>query len=168
MRIEAKPLSELDLFWFQLLIHGSALVQIQKTFDQAIDDPDGISYEYQPAYDNDAAQSGPEQTKPEGAHLPAKMTFQPGITHIVQLDVIDDDGNDGANANEKRQSIETIINCGQRFKRLRLLVLRHHFIHRITPVWVSKKNHRRIDSNPSRPQKLKATLAWARTIGLAR
>ena len=58
----------------------------------------------------------PQQTKPKGAHLPAKMAFQPGPLNLIKFYIVDDDGDDRSDTckiskgikpvNDERQLLE--------------------------------------------------------------
>src|SRR5512135_3125586 len=114
--------------------HGFIVVEVEPTFDDAINDPAEIGKQYNEA---DQYESGhcanhrPQQTEPEGAYLPAEMAFQPGSCDIVLFHVVDDDADDGRNACEVRQRIQDVHNLGEVPQRFHLRLTGHDglFVH---------------------------------------
>lgn len=102
-------------------VHRLVVVKAEPSFDYAVDDPDAVGNEHCPA-DNDqgrySPKHAPEHTEPEGPDLPPEMAFQERPCHILLLDVVYDDRNDGRYADEIRCCIERVDDRGEGLRRL--------------------------------------------------
>ena len=77
-------------------IHGLALIQIHPALHDAVDKPDHVGDQHKPA-DNqnecDCTDECPQQTKSEGAHLPAEVAFEIGAGHVTPFDIVHHEAN---------------------------------------------------------------------------
>src|SRR3989338_709640 len=112
--------------------HGLVIVQVEPTFDDAIDDPAEIGEQYGEAdqYEGGHYTDGsPQQTEPEGAYLPAKMALQPGAGDIIFFNIVDDNADDGGDAGEVGKRIQDVDDQRQCLERFQSgVVARNEFV----------------------------------------
>lgn len=68
------------------LVHRSVIIQTQPALDDTVNNPDKVRQKHKPTHDyqrSDGAQHTPQQAKPEGANLPAKVTFQERSSNVA-------------------------------------------------------------------------------------
>src|SRR5258706_15461269 len=83
----------------------------QPALDDAVDDPDRVGHQDDPADDDDeqdAADHAPQQSPPECADLPAEMRFEPGAGGVVALHVVDDRRDDPGDAEEEARRLQRV------------------------------------------------------------
>src|SRR3989338_2096748 len=112
--------------------HGFAVVQVEPTLDDAIDDPAEVGEQNRKADHDDGgrrADHRPQQAEPESAYLPAKMALQPGAGDIIFFNVVDDNTDDGGDAGEVGKRIQDVDDQRQCLERFQSgVVARNEFV----------------------------------------
>src|SRR5690606_40844007 len=92
-------------------VHGFAVYQAQPPLGYAVDAPDKGNRKYQVADQNrnqKGADNAPQKRIPERADLPAKMGLEPGSSRITNLDMGDDDSDQGGNTHKIPDGLQGI------------------------------------------------------------